>query len=271
MRTISWPILFLTLVGCAAGASDRIVAYVDREIILESDVRERMAEAGVASDAALRDLIAEKVLLAEAGRQNITVEEEALRAEIESRRRSPDEASFLRELAAKGISYERFKQKVADGMRIRSLLRQKVGASAVVSTSEWMKAVQAERKNRSGKVFLLKGKDFADREEALAFRTGWQPTRESEMQDMGEIRESDLLPSVAEGVAKLRPGELSDPILLTRKYHVFLVKDVRNLDLSEEQLYETARRRVYEAKYQRLLQEYLTSLQEKSVIRIVEN
>lgn len=264
--------LLLCLAVCAASVlyaqEDCIVAFVGQKPVLESEIQNRMRVDRCTSSQALQGLIDEKLLLIEAERVGITVSDVDVRKEeMAIRRQFPDNAAFLQNLAREGLTLPELRRRIRERLLIKQLVNDQVYRQVVVSMPELMRE-SAEVARELGTEYRLLGKDFPDRESAEVFVQNWTENRMADMQDLGWIKQAELLPQIAAAVADLSERVPSKPVLLTR-WHVFCVRERRMVPVPEEKVRETARARVWQRAYDARFAAFLADLRKKTPVTVI--
>ncbi len=272
MKTKRWLVLVLMASMCLSAASeDKIVAYVGKRPVLDSEVKRKAAEDAVEYRDALTSLITERLLVAEADELKIKVPRNELLDETERVRRNfPDDASFRKELEKAQISYSGFQKAIEDRLKAKKLITEKIVRQITVSPADVAVAYAAEKQN-AGDEYRLRGKDFSDRDSAETFRRNWQPSGEAQMEEIGWAKKSELLPSVLEAVSGLKPGEITQPVLVVTKWHVFLLAEMRKAAASDEEMLAKANNKVFQRLYREKITAYLTELQKKIPVKTVND
>jgi peptidyl-prolyl cis-trans isomerase SurA len=285
-RTRQWrPALLLALSLLAAGGASRasegepidsIVAVVEDEAIFASDVeqvvRQIMLQEGRMSLSAeertalaervLRDLVNDRLVIAQAGRLDIDVpfkevEEQVSRAIEENKRLLGGEEAFLRQLAREGFTLEELKQLYRRQIKNRMLVERVLQAEMAkerreVSEEELRRYYETHREelpqrpavvhlrtifialaSSSGATSTARAKIDDIHRRLLAGETFTDLARSLSEDpsaptggDLGWLRISDLgEPAFAAAVADLEIGETSEPVLTTYGYHIIQVTE----------------------------------------------
>ena len=219
----------------------------------------------------LEQLINSKLAVSLAKKEEIEIDEEALKGKIDKvKSYYVSEEAFLQTLSAKGTNLTEFEQEMREQMLGQKLVEKEVASKIVIApgdikdlydrnkeqlvSPDTVKArgimirkgdVSAEAENRKKMEDIIselkKGKDFA----ALATERSEGPYA-SNGGDMGYVSPGQLLKEIDDVIFTLKKEELSDIVETRIGYHVFLVEEIqkpRQLELDEvsdflrEQLY----------------------------------
>ena len=145
----------LVLIFIISALSDQIAAYVGKDVILESEVRENMAflandpaaqqmftNTGELRDYVLNELISQRLILIEAEDESISISNEEIKTIVEQKiqeikERYPSEADFLKDLQKNNITLEELKAYNEENLRtqliMQRLVEKKIAAKIVVS------------------------------------------------------------------------------------------------------------------------------------------
>lgn len=254
---------------------DRVVAMVEDRAILKSDVDAELArilfqakrteispeEEKAARDEILRGLVSEALLVTQAERENIAVDDREVDERIEqiieeNIRALGGERAFERQLQAEGLTLEALKGIYREKVRTRLLIErlyQKIGSGVRVPEREVRDYYnehadelpkrpatvnlahilivpkpssevldRALKKIQSVEKRLAKGEDFS----ALAKEMSDCPSAKFGG-SLGTIRLEDLdNPAFEDAARKLAPGQISGPVLTEFGYHLIKVEAV---------------------------------------------
>jgi len=263
-------ILFLVLLSpLLSTGQDRIVAFVGDKVILESEIKMRMERSESCFDEVLENLIEEKLLLIKAEKEKIVVEEEELKKEIERiKRKFPDEKSFFLSLKKEKLTYPEFKKLVERRIKIEKLIKSEIGEKIKISIFEITEELKKIKEYGKIKEVFLKGRAFESKEEAEEFIKEWD--KEKYLEDIGWIKIDELLPQIKEKIEGLKEGQITEPVLVKKKYHVFLLKEIKKVQIPEEEMVEIARKNIYERKYKKLFKQFIENLKKEIPVRILK-
>lgn len=249
--------------------ADQTVAFVGNKVILKSEVEQGMKADGVEFNESLNRVISEKLLLSEAENIGIEIQEEEILNEIaDVKKKFPDEAAFQKQLKEDNLTHRAFKEKIKERLLAKKLIGQKVMNEISISTSELMK-VYKEEKGKYGIEYYLEGKDFDTNEKAEQFYLSWNDKSESEMEKIGWIRENELLPHVYVEIKDLKEGQISKSVLVSKKWHIFLVKEIKKEEMSEERLFGIVKNQVFNRKFNEKISQLIEEIKKKIPVKIL--
>lgn len=260
-----------TLTAGAVSAQNvlRIAAIVNDEVISAQDLDQRLDLAVAATgqpnspelrrrlrDQVLRALIDERLQLQEAARMKITAAPEELDQAIRQleRQNNIPEGKFEEVVTRQGASIQALNQQLRAEIAWGKVIRRRVLPGIVVSDEDVDLAIQQLKRDVGGTESLLAEilllVDNPDQEEevrrnavniieqlnkgatfpamARQFSNGSTAAAGG---DLGWVRPGSLAEEVDEVVAKLSPGQLSEPIRSTTGFHIVLVRERRKIRL----------------------------------------
>lgn len=241
-------------------------------------------------------MIDDRLLLAEAKRQGITISDKELDVMVARelkviKSRYDSNVDFRIMLGRMGLSEDGFKDELRDKMLreylTNSLVRRRVIASVEVSDVELARFQEQEPERyadfaqvRVSHILLLcepdataeESKRLYEKAQAIAMRgrsgedfgqlavefSEHEPTRE-EGGDLGYFKRGELFPELENAAMSLQVGEVSDPVRTEKGYHVILVTGKRS-----------PKEYLLSVKAKEELAEYLKTLREKAQIEIFE-
>jgi peptidyl-prolyl cis-trans isomerase SurA len=257
--------LSLILAPFVASATDltKIAAVVNDYAISMDDLNNRIKLAEVASNIPdtpetrqrltqqiLRTLVDEQLELQEAKKQGVTIDDKDVDASFarvaEQNKMTPEQFSDV--LAKQGVSVDTVKSQIRAQLAWVKVV-QKVIRPRIDIPDQDIDDALARLKANAGKpqylvaeIFL--GVDTPDQEAAvhanadklvqqlreggnfaLAARQFSQSAGAASGGDLGWVQQGQLPPDEEAVIAKLRPGEISDPIHDSAGYHIFLLRD----------------------------------------------
>jgi len=298
LRKINAKMLILpaVIIGsaiCAANPGyaevvDKIAIVVNDEIICDSEIEGMlvpvydkfktvysgealMAKLEDARQKAVERLIEDRLVLSEAKKQNITVDDREVEEKVaDAKRRFGSQEVFEEALASQRLTLKELKGRYREQIMTRKMMDMKVGSTISITPVEVNnyynnhlddfsqeealklrnilirvkegtdinKALELAREI-SGK--LKEGGDFSELASSYSEGPGAQ-----EGGLMGYVKRGDLLPEIEKAVFNMNEGEVSDVIQTSLGYHIFKIDEkrpARTLTLNE------ARRDVEEALY----------------------
>lgn len=265
--------LTMTCALCAAQAAvvDKIAVVVNNEAVTMSEIdrmlmpvyakykatytdeRELVKKLEEARQKIVEQLIEDKLIVSEAKRQNIEVDDKELSAKIaEIEKQFASKNAFTKALMEQHLSIKELKTRYREQMMSRRLIDRKIGAKILVTPvdvhtyynghiSDFIQPGEVKLRN-----ILIKVKDESDidRASALArdietklkagedFSTLAQAHSEgpgaSEGGLMGYVKKDDLMPELEKAVWEMKEGEISGVVQSPVGYHIFKVDEVRS-------------------------------------------
>jgi parvulin-like peptidyl-prolyl isomerase len=296
----------LLVAGTAAGATrqlvEGIVVRVNDRILTTSDIRqraaERAAETGIAVPPAaypelIQDAADELCMLERAAELKLEVSNDEINAAIKQlreRNNVADDATFEKMLAGMGLTLAELKARVRDNILIQRLLQKEVGDLPI--TEEELR----QRYDKEKDSFMIGERvhlehivlpvlaDGSDRDAKLAEArrlvaaaraTGdFLSIVKQEVAaghgsggDLGTLLLTDLRPEVRDAVAKLKPGEISEPFTSSAGVHVVrLVERIPPTLKPFSEVEAQLRERELERRYRDHLAAVVTELKKRYIV-----
>ena len=308
---------FLPSFGTAAELVDRIIAYVNDDIITLSELNER-TNALVAArqqnpfqreqeqsleemrQTMLNRLIDERLASQEIARLKITVSEEEIDATIAKimKENRLTRETLEAELRKDERTITDLRQQIKEGLEQRKLVSREVQSKTVI-TDEIVEAYyqsnmhdfQEKERWRIQDIYLPYYPDDTSEERArirnlaqeilervragvdfgsLAKNYSQGPGAEAGG-DMGYFARGELEPVLEAAVENLKAGEVSPDIETTRGIHIIKVTEVdRSPPKALDEVRESIRNLLYRREVEFRYREWLSSLRERSYVRIVD-
>lgn len=272
MKSIRWAAVMLALllmvVPAVAQRLDGIAAVVNEDVILESDVEEQLALFLMQSHAPpdssvvdtlrrqiLNELINEKLIVAEAKRQGITVAAAEVNRQVDqaiedAKQRMGGDQGFRQQLAKENMTEEKLREKYRGDLE-RSLMAQRVvskhvptktvtaaeaetyfGANKdkfprvppqlrlqviqIPATADSVALAAARKKTMGIRARITGGEKFAK----VAAEVSEDPGSARSGGDLGFLGRGALEPAVETVAFALKPGELSQPVRSAYGWHL---------------------------------------------------
>lgn len=304
-----WTLAGLALAAAAAPAwadtVGRIVAIVNQAVITDADLAAQLEAVraeldAVEDEAALRQavlqrLIQEQLILQEAARTGIDVSMDAVLERVEDlRARFDSEEAFQQSLKDSGTTVERLKEQLRQQLLVQRMIDQAVRAGITVSPQEAAQeaAAHPEEAPPGDRVHavhvLVRVSDERSADDARALienlhHRAQQGVDVSQLArrysedahrdgggDMGWVAKGELMPELDAALFALEPGAVSAPIQTRLGYHLVKVLDRRTSgSLSAKDAYQAVSRRLYQEKFERAFQQWITELGRKAYIEIL--
>jgi parvulin-like peptidyl-prolyl isomerase len=293
----------LTLLPTLAAAhlEDRIIAVVNSDLIMLSDLKREVAsqheritrqhqgedltrQAKIAEYMAITKMIEQKLQLQEAKAKKVEVSDQEVRQALEQLKQrgdaldpsNPQNTGTVRDqlLLLKVVDMEvRGNVMVGDsemkryyeGHRDRFALPEEYLLSQIfVQRRSPEETADALTKTRQAMDELKRGEKFED----VALKYSDAPNAVQGGQ-LGLVRQGELLPAIERAIAALVPGGISDIIESADGFHIIRVDDKKPKEFrSFEQVRYEIQRLVYQQKNEDLFQSWLSKLKNKAYIEI---
>ncbi|MFH1413504.1 MAG: peptidyl-prolyl cis-trans isomerase [Candidatus Omnitrophota bacterium] len=282
---------------CGLYAESKIIAIVNSEAITQKDLDDfinfmrmqlsRELEGGALEDRVrsmsedlLKKLIEDRLVLQEAKKNEISVDESRIRARINDiRKRYPTDNDFQADLLIRGLTQADLETKINEQFLMRGIIEQEVRRNVVITPKEItafynqnIEKFNAEEV-RKVSVLMIDSGDLANK---ITPDLNSAKTLEDIAKDHSlsveslEVIERELSEEVSRKVFSLKVGQRSKLIHIEGKYYIFRLNQIipsRKLNLSEVQ--DQVSLYLFEKKMQESMLKWLDELKEKSYIKIL--
>ncbi len=281
-------------------AQDKIVAIVNSDVITQKDLddfvnfmkmrmsqnyKETQVEKKIQSMKSdlLDKLIEDRLILQEAKKDKITIDESMIKAKInEIKQHYHSDTEFQNELKKQGLVQADIETKIREQMLMYHIIEQKIRSKIIVRPDEVTSFYNENMKEflspeeRDLEIISLENQDLAN-SFAYNLKSGEKlenlATRYSIKVDKIKVMSTDeLKKEIGNVVFKLNISEISDPINIEGKYDVFKLDNIipsRYLSLSEVQ--DKIHSYIFERKMQEELTKWLDELKKQSYIKIMQS
>ncbi len=240
-------------------SSDRIVAFVGNTPVFESEVYQIMYTEKTSFDKALERVIERKLIVEKAKKENIEVKKEEIDKEFERIKSSfPDEKSFMDNLKKSGITIADLKNILREKIITRKFIEKEIISKIEITPSEIANFMS---KHSEIIEYNFKFKWFGNKEEA----DGFCKCPDSEkMEESGYLKEDEILPEILENLKKLKKGMFSRPFKIGKKFIVIYLLDTKREKVKDiRQLYQIAKRKIYNKKFKSLYKNLISRLKKE--------
>jgi parvulin-like peptidyl-prolyl isomerase len=285
---------------CHIYAQNKIVAIVNNDIITQKDLNDfmnfmRIQLSDEYADEELEEkiqimkvdllnkLIEDRLILQEAKKNNIKINENRVKAKInEIKSRYPYETEFQNALTRQGLVQADIEVRIREQLLMYHVVEQKVRQKIVVRPEEVTAFYNTNKKElvlpeaRELEVTTLENenlaKTFADNfkkgEKLEDLATKYPIT----LNQLRVLQGEELRKDIEEIVFNLKIGEVSDPVKVDDKYYIFKLNNIippKQLNLSEVQ--DKINAFLFDRKFQEELKNWLDELKEESYIKILQD
>lgn len=132
----------------------------------------------------------------------------------------------------------------------------------LVRPSEAVTEVEAERKVRDIRQQLKNGADF----EELARKESDDPVSGSDGGNLGWVSPGQMVPEFEKGMVEAEIGEVYGPVRSQFGWHLILVEERRNQDVTAESRASKARQAIYMRKFETELQNWLREIRDEAFV-----
>ncbi len=276
------------------GAEDKILCVVGDDLITQKDFNEFLALAGFQYSAqypnkkelaakmeeikkdALARLIDEKMILQEAKRQKIKVDERLVSERIdEINSQFPNPQDFEQALVSEGLTISDAKRKIKDQLLIDQTIEENVRFEIFVHPKEVTdyykehvlefaipESAKADSIFIAGDVSSRQAQDKVFQASRL-LRSGEEFSKVAEKfsdgPSLGLVRRGQLKKEVEEAIFKLKAGQVSDPVKTEKGFFIFKLTELippqeRPLSLVQNEVYQEVYKNKYEARFKQWLE-----------------
>lgn len=296
--------LFIILVLCftltAAYAQDKIVAIVNQDAITKKDFtdflnfmrlqlsqqykgKELEEKINSAKADLLNRLIEDRLILQEAKKNNIVIDEARIKSRInEVKKGYPTDAQFQTELMKQGLTQSDIEKKIREQFLMFNIVDKEVRGKITIKPEEVTEFYEKNKKDfNSGEgreldAISLESNDLA-RTVAYSLKSG------AKLVDLAakypltinqlNVNQGDELRKEIENVVtKLGINEISEPVKIDDKYYIFrLVNITAAKELTLAQVQDKIHGLLFEKKMQEGLIRWLDGLRKDSYIKIIQD
>ncbi len=317
MRTIRWmapiAVMLATLAPAliAAETANRILAFVNDDVITQGDLNSHLNEAigdeqlakvdaeqaQNLRQAMIERLIEERLLVQEAKKLGITVSSTDVVDRLqEIRQRLGTEDAYQQMLAEAHMTEEQLKLRLREQLLVQKAIEQKVRAHISVSPSEIAKAIKEHPKTESQdetRLYHVLVRVTDQQPEAVAQQVA-RDIRERlrhesatdqidrdyasrapavETRTLDWVGRGQLLPELDQALAQLKVGEIAGPIRTRLGFHVVKVLDRRQAseDDAPTDPERAAEARVFQQKFVEAMQRWIKELKRSAYVRVLDS
>jgi peptidyl-prolyl cis-trans isomerase SurA len=245
----------------------------------------------------LRDMIDQQLLVARGKDMNINVETDLIKQldDVRKRNNLASIEDLEKGVEGEGVSWEDYKQKMRDTLLTQAVIRQEVSAHMEIGSGEVKQYYDAHKQDfvrpeevDLAEIFLgtqglspeeisavqtkadgihtrvAKGEDFSE----LAKRYSEGSTAK-DGGPLGTFEHGQLDPKIEDAVFKLDTGQVTDVIQTQTGFEILKVANHFQAGLqTQEKVEAEITQKIYEAKMQPALREYLAQLREESYVKV---
>lgn len=312
-KRLAAPII-LTAIFCIsplyAGVIDKIAVVVNNEAVtmgeidqmlvpvyaryrtIYKDERELVKKMEEARQKIVEQLIEDKLILGEAKRQNIEVDEKEINDKVlQVEKQFASKNAFTRALMEQHLSVKELKTKYREQMMVRKIIDTKIGSRIIVTpvevhdyynshVSDFVQQAEAKIRN-----ILIKVKDENDIQRALSLakeieaklkagedfaalaQSHSEGPAAAEGGFMGTVKKGDLMPELEKAVFSMKDGELSEIIQSPLGYHIFKVDDMKpQKTLSYSEAYKEIEELLFREKIKQRIKGWVDTLRKNAYI-----
>lgn len=269
-------------------AQEKIVAVVNNEVITQQDLddfikfmRMQMGQTQLTESQLLEHLIDDRLIISEAKKNNISPDENRVKARIEDiKRKYFSDAEFQEDLKKQGMVQADLEARTREQMMMYSIIDLKVRSKIIISPAEVTDYYQKNVEQfKSPMAWELDTLALEDRN--LAFEI-WNNLRKGQsIEDLAgryslsinksNMKRGEFKKEIEDIIVKLKLQGISKPIKIEDKYYIFRLNKIipgHQQTLSEVQ--ESIFNFLYNKKMQEKMSQWLDELKERSYIKIID-
>ncbi|HPL83048.1 MAG TPA: SurA N-terminal domain-containing protein [Candidatus Omnitrophota bacterium] len=284
----------------SAGAKDEIVAIVNQDAITSKDFtdflnfmrlqfserykgKELEDKVSEAKADLLNRLIEDRLILQEAKKNNIVIDEARIKSRInEAKKDYPTEAQFQAELMKQGLTQADIEKKIEEQFMMFNIVEKEVRSKIFIKPEEITDFYSKNKKafnsgeGRELEAISLENMDLA-RTVVYSLKSG------AKLSDLAarypltlnrlNVNQGDeLRKEIEDVVTKLGLNEVSEPVEIGGKFYIFkLINITPSKELALGQVQERIRNILLEQKMQESLTRWLDELKKNSYIKIIKD
>ncbi|MCM8804345.1 MAG: SurA N-terminal domain-containing protein [Candidatus Omnitrophica bacterium] len=246
---------------------NKIVAIVGNKPIFEKDVIKKSKIEKIDYMTSLNSLIEEKLLLSQAEKKNIGINEEEIKNEIEKMKKNfsniNDFYDYLKKL---GINISQLKEEIGNNLKIKKLIKYEIINKIQISPIEIAKEMGKIESNFSEYQFYFKW--FDNKEDCERFFENFNEDKLKEM-DFTKLKSSEVKEEILYEIEKIEGNKLTKPIQINNRLIVIYLKEKTQLNLDKYEIYKQAKDKIFKIKYSILYKDYIEELKKSIPIKIL--
>ncbi|MEG9295232.1 peptidylprolyl isomerase [Mangrovibacillus sp. Mu-81] len=273
-------VLIGALLAAFGFSKEEVVAKVGQESISKEELYTTLVDQY--GEAALDTLIAEKIVELESGKEDITIKDSEIEAELQSIKDSyGDEDAFNEALASSGSNLDTVKKNIESYLLTEKLLKDRISISDD-QINEYFEAnkdsfAQAEQVEASHilvddeetakevKDKLDNGGDFAE----LAKEYSTDTSNAESGGELGFFAKGEMVAEFEDKAFAMKAGEISEPVKTEFGYHIIKVTDKKD---AKEAVLDDHKEEIKDILFDQALQtEYGTWLEEQKEEYTIDN
>lgn len=284
---------------CTLFAQDKIIAIVNKDVITEKDLNDfinfmRMQlmteykgeklESKIQSMKLdlLDKLIEDRLILQEAKKNNIQIDESRVKARIDEIKKEYDsEREFQNALSKQGLVQADIESKIRQQFLTFAIIDSKIRSKIIINPAEVTDFYQENTEQfklpeqKEFEVITADNEELAKKvQEELKNGQGFQEVARKYQLVTNKLNtiESQLREDIQDEISKLRFGEISQPINIDDTFYIFKLDRItasRQQSLSETQ--ENIYTYLFNKKMSERLTKWVEELKERSYIQILQN
>lgn len=246
---------------------NKIVVIVGNKPIFENDVIKKSTVEKIDYKTSLNLLIEEKLLLYQAEKKNIEVNEEEIKNEIEKMKKNFSNSNdFYHYLKKSGRDISQLKEEIANSLKIKKLIRYEIINKIQISPVEIAKEIEKIESNFCEYEFYFKW--FDNKEDCEKFVENFNQDRINEM-DFAKLKSSEVIEEILNIIEKIEKGKLTKPVNINNKWIVIYLKDKTQLAFDKYEIYRQAKDRIFKIRYSILYKDYIEELKKSTPIKVI--
>lgn len=308
---ISFSLFTVSQLMAQAEFSEKILAVVNGEAITQTDVDEILTPiysqykntyAGedlkkkleLAKTDILNQLIEDKLILQEAKKQNLAVEEKEVAGLInELKNNFQSEEEFANTLKSQNITIYNLKKRYQEQLLIKKMVEKEVLSKIIISPTEVAEFYDQNKKNmklpaqvRLRDIFikisetdkpeeilkkvnsiyeqLKKGTEFMELVEKYS-----EDENVVEAGEMGYLKQGTMVKEIEEAVFKLNAGEFTPPVKTAKGYYIFKLEDKKETSIPPlSDVQDEIRKQIFQEKSKTIFIEWIKKLKESAFVEV---
>ncbi len=294
---VLYPILSVLVPGYC---EDKIIAIVNQDVITQKDLTDFLSFMrlqlsqqyrgkeleeklnGMKMDI-LNRLIDDRLILQEAKRSDIKIEDSRVRSRLSQiRKEYSSDAAFQSELMKQGVTQGDIEKRIREQFMTYAVIEQKIRSKIIVKPEEVTDFFQSNRKDFNtgeGKEFQAISLESEDLAKAVSYglksKVKFEELASRYPLTVNKIllrRGDELRKEILDVVLALSIDEISEPVKIDEKYYIFKLVSVipaRNMNLLESQ--ERIKEILFEKKMQEAMTQWIKEIKKNSYIKVMND
>ncbi|MCM8772285.1 MAG: SurA N-terminal domain-containing protein [Candidatus Omnitrophica bacterium] len=260
--------LFLSLFIFSISGENKIVAFVGNKPIFEKDILIKSQIGNISFPLAFKTLIEERLLLYEAEKQGIEVNEKEVANEIEKIKKNfVSLQDFYNYLKSIGITRLQLEEEIKNNLKIKKLIKKEIVDKIEITPLEIAREYEKIGNEMNEYEFYFKW--FENKEEAENFSKNFNQELLKDM-EYAKLKSSEIINEILEKLEKAEKNTIMEPFQINQKWIVIYLTNKISMEMSKYEKYKEIKERIFKTKYSEIYKDYIEKLKKTIPIEIIQ-